>query len=58
MEQIPIKKGQVCLMILVNVAGLPEMEKLLKKEQINYTRVTEWVDETTMKEEYTEVIEL
>jgi len=45
-------------MILVNVAGLPEMEKLLKKEQINYTRVTEWVDETTMKEEYTEVIEL
>lgn len=58
MEQIPIKKGRVCLMILVNVAGLPEMEELLKKEQINYTRVTEWVDETTMKEEYTEVIEL
>lgn len=58
MEQIPIKKGQLCLMIFVNVSKVPDMEVLLKKEQINYTRITEWVDETTMKEEYTEVIEL
>ena len=53
MEQIPIKKGQLCLMIFVNVSKVPDMEVLLKKEQINYTRITEWVDETTMKEEYT-----
>ena len=45
-------------MIFVNVSKVPDMEVLLKKEQINYTRITEWVDETTMKEEYTEVIEL
>lgn len=57
LEQIPIKEGQLFLMIRFNKASFPYIEKLLKNNKIQYTRVTEWLDNEYLPPECTQVIE-
>lgn len=55
-EHIPIKKGQVCLLVNCRQAHLSDIKKFMKNERINYTHITEWINDDYFPPKYTEVI--
>lgn len=55
-EHIPIKKGQVCLLVNCRQSHLSDIKKFMKYERIKYTHITEWLNNDYFPPKYTEVI--